>query len=291
MIGEKIVTLDFDGRDVRLLITRGRKVLRWASVTVPSELMHQGLIMDPARMGAGLSRFLSKHKASKRKVVTSVTGHRSVSRFLSLPVIKPDLLDEAVRRKAKQEMPLPPEETYLSWEVINQDSQQLQVYVLALPRLVIDRHVEALRAAKIKLGTMDIKPLALVRAVHQGNAIVVNLEKQSLGVIIVDKGVPVMIRSMPQGNGISEFKEALEKLSLELTRTTQFYNESNRDNPLDPNTVVFATGAPFDDPEMLKMFASLISFPVKTLKPPMRWPSGFPIATYAVNVGLALKKV
>jgi len=291
LFGKKIVTLDFDGRDIRLLITRGRKVLRWGSASVPPELMHQGLIKETKRMGAGLARFMATHKASKRRVVTSVTGHRAVLRLLSLPEISANLLENAVRRKAKQEMPLPLEETYLSWQVVGRENKHLQVYALAIPHLVIDRQLETFRAAKIKPGVMDIKPLALVRAVHKRDAIVVNLEEQSLVVIIVEDGIPVVIRSMPQGSEKLDPKAAMERLSLELTRTTQFYNESHRDHPLDPQTVVYVTGAPFDNPETREMLASMTSFPIEVPKPPMRWPKGFPVATYCANMGLALKKV
>jgi hypothetical protein len=291
LLGKKIVTLDFDGRDVRLLIAQGRKVLRWGSASVSPELMHRGLIKETDRMGAGLVRFMTRHRASKRRVVTSVTGHRAVLRVLSLPVISPKLLEDAVRRKAKQEMPLPLEETYLSWQVVSRENQHLQVYALAVPRLVIDRQLEAYKAAKIKPGVMDIKPLALVRAVHQRDAIIVNLEEQSLGVIIVEDGIPVVIRSMPQGGDKAEPEPAIERLSLELTRTTQFYNESHGDHPIDPQTMVYVTGAPFDNPENREMLASMISFPIEVPKPSMHWPKGFPVATYCVNMGLALKKV
>lgn len=290
MLGKKIITLDFDGRDIRLLITKGNKVLRWASVTVPPDLMHQGLIKEPQRMGAGLTRFLSTHKASKRGIITSVTGHRSVSRLLTLPAIKPDLLEDAVRRKAKQEMPLPLEETYLSWQVMGQEDSQLQIYTLAVPRLIIDRHIETLRAAKIKLGSMDIKPLALVRAVAKSDAIIINLEEQGLGVIIVQNGVPVLIRSMPQTSEKAEIDSAIERLSLELSRTTQFFNESHRENSLGEDTVVYMTGAPFDLEQAREAFASRISFSVEIPMPPMLWPKDFPLSTYIANLGLAMKR-
>lgn len=291
MFGRKIVTLDFDGRDIRLLVVRGKSALRWATVSVSAELMQQGLVQESERMGAGLERFLSVNKASKRNVVSSVTGHRSVSRLLTLPQIKPELLDDAVRRKAKQEMPLPLDETYLSWEVVRREGEKILVYAMAVPRLVIDRQVEALRAAKIKPGVMDLKPLALIRAVHQRNGIIVNLEEQGIGVIIVIDDLPVIVRSMPQGDGKPNAAAAIDRLSLELTRTVQFYNDSHRENPLDPRMTVYLTGAPFDDPKSIELLTSKVSFPVQLPQPPIRLPAGFPIATYAANLGLAMKKV
>ncbi|GMR09997.1 MAG: hypothetical protein BMS9Abin28_0818 [Anaerolineae bacterium] len=287
----KIVTLDFDGRNIRMLVVRGNRVLRWASVSVPQDLMNQGLITEPDQVAAGLNRLLATHRAPRRRLITSVTGHRMVSRMISMPRIKPQMLDEAIRRKAKQEMPLPLDQTYLSWQVIGQENNHLQIYAFAVPRLIIDRQMEVLKAAKIRPRAMDLQPLALARAVNQPNAIIVNLEEQSVGVILVVDGIPAILRSVPQGADVSEPEARIERLSQELFRTTQFYDEGHQTRPLDPKTVVYMTGSLFESQEMRQMMAEKTSFPVKVPNPPFRMAKDFPITSYVVNLGLALKKV
>jgi len=291
VIGEKTVTLDFEGRDIRLLVATKRKVLRWASVTLPAELMDQGLIQAPERVGQGLARMLATQKASGRRVISSTTGFRSVSRMLTMPVVKPSLLDEAVERKIRQEMPLSADETYTSWQMIGRENGTMRVFALVMPRLIIDRQMEALQAARLKLRAMDLRPLALVRAVHRDEAIIADLEEHSFGVVIVSRGIPEIIRSVAQPDEAGEPKEKFDRLVLELTRTVQFFNDSHREQPIQADTPIFVSGSQFESAEMRKVLAERAARPVELPQPPLRLPAEFPVASYSACLGLALKKV
>jgi type IV pilus assembly protein PilM len=291
VIGEKTVTLDFEGRDIRLLVSTKRRVLRWASVTLPPELMDQGLIQAPERVGQGLARMLATHKVSGRRVISSTTGYRSVSRMLTMPAVKPSLLDETVERKIRQEMPLSPDETYTSWQVIGRENGTMRVFALVLPRLVIDRQMQALQAARLRPRAMDLRPLALVRAVNRAEAVIVDLEQHSFGVVIVSRGMPEIIRSVAQPDEAEEPKDKFDRLVLELTRTIQFFNDSHREQPIKADTPIFVSGSHFESAEMRNALAERAARPVELPQPPLRLPADFPAASYSACVGLALKKV
>jgi Tfp pilus assembly PilM family ATPase len=291
VIGTKTVSLDFEGRDIRLLVSTPRRVLRWASVTLPPELMDHGLIQAPDRVGQGLARMLASQKAPRRRVISSTTGFRSVSRTLTMPAVKPSLLDEAVQRKIRQEMPLSADETYSSWQVIGREDGTIRVFALVLPRLVIDRQMEAMRAARLRPRTMDLRPLALVRAVNQDEAIIADFEEQSFGVVIVSHGIPEIIRSVSQPDESVDVKEKLDRLVLELTRTIQFFNDSHRDHPVRTDTPIYVSGSAFESTGMRKVLAERAARPVELPQPPLRLPKDFPLATYCTCLGLAIKKV
>ena len=290
-MAKKTLTLSFEGRTARMLLAKGGEIERWQAVDLPQEHMNQGLISDPDAVAAALTELIGSKGVPRRRVVTSLTGHRTVSRVLSLPAIKTKQLEEAVRRKAKQELPLPLDETYLSWQLISQKNNHMQVYAFAVPRPVVDCQVEALKAAKLRARAMEIKPLALVRAVNRPDAIIVNMEQQSIGVIIVRDGVPLILRSVPQSGDEVELPVRVERLSQELSRTIQFYGESHPDNPLDPGTVIYATGELLGSDESREALAKRAQYPVEPPKPPISLPDGFPVATYCANLGLALKRV
>ncbi len=290
-MAKRTLTLSFEGRTARMLLAKGEGVERWGSVNLPQEHMSQGLISDPEAVAAALTKLIGSKGVPRRRVITSLTGHRTVSRMLLLPVIKPKQLAEAVRRKAKQELPLPLSETYLSWQLISQENNHMKVYAFAVPRAVIDKQMEALRAAKLRPRAMEIKPLALVRAVDQPNAIIVNMEQQSMGVIIVRKGVPLIMRSVPQSGDRVDHAVRMERLSQELSRTIQFYSESHPENPLDPSIVIYATGEMLGSEESREALARRAQYTVESPRPPMSLPEGFPVASYCANLGLALKRV
>ena len=288
-MAKKIGTIDFDGRTIRLLICKGEEVLHWASTSVSGDLMNQGLIGKPKGMAEQIAGLLGSDGVPKRSFVTSLTAHRATSKVLTLPKVKPRFLEEAVRRKAKQEMPLPMQETYLSWQVIGAQDGQLQVYAFAVPRTIIDRQVETLKAANLKARAMDLKPLALARAVNDPNCIVVNLEDQGLGVVLVANGTPEIMRSVPQTAEDAGPKERVEKLSQELNRTIQFYEEAHRGSPLPPETKIYATGLLLESEEIRQLLANRTSYSVELPKPPMTLPEDFPVAAFSANLGLAMK--
>jgi type IV pilus assembly protein PilM len=294
-----ITTINFEGNEIRFLVVRGGKVHSWRTKEIPPELMNQGLIQNPSSVGKIIQTTLKEIKAPKRVIVTSVTGQRSVHRIMRIPNIQDKLLEETIRRKAKQELAIPVDEADLSWRIIDRANNQIVLYLLAVPKAIIDRHVEALRAAKIKPKIMDIKPLALQRVVNKRTSIIVNLESFSMSVIIVVNNIPILVRSIPLETGNLTNEAKIDLLSQELARTVKYYNESNKSNRLPQKTAVYLTGELFDYPRLesrLDESSNLAErlrlrtpYNITLPKPPIETPPELSTAKYAVNLGLALK--
>ena len=299
MFKKRITTINFEGNEIRFLVTRGNKVKSWKSSTVPLEIMNQGLILHPATVSKVIQSTLKKLRAPKRNVVTSVTGQRSVHRIMRIPNIPDNLLDETIIRKVKQEFAIPIDETDISWRMIGRSKNEIVLYVLAIPNNIIDHLVISLRNAKIKPNQMDIKPLALQRVINQKTAIIVNLESYSLGVIIIVNHVPILVRSVPLETGGLTVEAKVDLLSQELARTIKYYNESNKNNRLPENTGVYISGKLFDlqrlearldeTTNLSERLQTRTPYPVHLPKPPFPIPPQLPLGKYAVNLGLALK--
>jgi type IV pilus assembly protein PilM len=290
-MGKKRMTLSFDGHAIRMLAVHGDEVVAWQSVELPPAHMTQGLVGNPDAVGEALAGLLADHKVTRHRLIAGVTGHRTLSRILSLPAVKASLLEDAVRHKARQEMALPAQDTYLSWQQIGQENGNLQVYAFAVPRALVDQLMLALKAAHLKPAALDLLALAGARSAHRSDAIVVNLEEHGQGVVIVRQGVPVILRGVPSPAVGEELPQRLERLAQEVGRTAQFYNDSHREDPLGPESVVYATGALLESEESRATLARLTPYPVQLPSPPLQIPEGFPLATYAANLGLAMKKV
>ena len=299
MFKRKITTINFEGNEIRFLVSKGEKVKSWITRKVPPELMNQGLIQDPVKIGKIIQSSLKKLKAPKRNVITSITGQRSVHRIMRIPNIHNNLLEETINRKAKQEFAIPIDETDISWRILSRSDNQIILYVLAIPNIIIDHLVIALRTAKIKPKLMDIKPLALQRIVNQETAIIVNLESFSLEVIIIVNHIPILVRSVPLEMGDLTMEAKLDLLSQELARTVKYYNESNKTNRLPENTIVNLSGDLFEirhlearleeTTNLTERLQSQTPYTVRLLKPRFSIPAQLPVAKYAVNLGLALK--
>ena len=74
-------------------------------------------------------------------------------------------------------MPVSLENLHLSWQMMPPEGDMQRIYLLGVPKETIESHVRTLEVANIKPWVMDLKPLCLVRAVKQEEAIIVNLER------------------------------------------------------------------------------------------------------------------
>ena len=285
------VTLNITATSIRLLSVKGRRVDRWGSVPLAPGLVREGLILDPKAVGAAISALFKTTKVPKQKVITSLTGLSFTYRILSLPRMKPALQEEAIERAARKEIPLPLDEMYLSWQAIGGGRDELDFFVLGVPRNLIDALVQTLAEAGVTPYIMDLKPLALARAANREDALIVALEPDCFDIVLVANGIPAIMHTIaPRGEGAS-LEDNVRRLTDELSKTAKFYNSSHLENPFSPTTPLLLTGELSTDATTSKLIQAEIEYPVELLVPPLEFPPDLLVAIYATNMGLALKKV
>jgi Tfp pilus assembly PilM family ATPase len=286
------VTVNIEERSLRLLTAKEQKVQKWGQVPLEPGLVENGLVRDPAQVGLALETLFREHKAPKKGVITSLTviGLGSTSQIFDLPKMNPNLLADAIGREARRTMPVPVEELYLSYQVISKKDDMQQVYVLGAPRDLVSAHITAFQMAGIQLGAMDLKPLALVRAVNQRNAVIADLENESFHVVVVGGGIPDITRSAVLHREALDPQQKARRLVEEVIRTIDFYNHSHPDRLLEPSVPVFLTGELTGIPSVNETIRAEMGYTIETPTPPLEYPETLPLPQFMVNIGLALKK-
>lgn len=285
------VTLNISATSIRLLQVKGRQVKKWGSIPLAPGLVRDGLILQPKAVGAAIDDLFKSTKVPKKQVITSVTGLSFTYRILSLPRMKSASLEEAIQRAARQEMPLPLEELYLSWQALGGGHDELDFFVLGVPRNLVDAVVKTLAEAGIKPYLMELKPLALARAANRGDVLIVDLEPDYFDIVLVADGIPAIMHTItPRGEGAS-IEDNIRRLTDELSKTVEFYNSSHQENPLTPTTPLLLTGELSAAANTSQLIQAETGYPVELLVPSLKFPPDLPIALYATNMGLALKKV
>lgn len=286
-------TLNIEDGSLRVLSVIGGRVQRWESAPLEPGLVRGGLILDPDRVGAGISTLFAVEKASKRRVVTSLSGLRALHRTLSLPPVERNLLEDVIMRKSRGE-PSSPEQLHLSWQVIGESAAGYRVYLLGVPQDTLEGHVKALQAAQIRATAIDLKPLALARAINRREAIIASLENDCLDIIIVVDYIPVTVRAIALGEESPRSTDKFRRLMEELERTIGLYNNSHQDSHLPRNTPTYLTGRLVNmpiPPSIREGIQTRIEYPLETPEPPLEYPPELPLNQYMVNLGLALKEV
>lgn len=285
------VTLNITASSIRLLSMKGKQVERWGSAPLAPGLVKDGVILQPKAVGETISALFKSTKVPKQRVIASLTGLSFTYRILSLPRTKSALIEEAIQRSARREIPLPLEELYLSWQAINGKHDELDYFVLGVPRNPIDAAVQTLTEAGVEPYIVELKPLALARAANRGDALIVDLEPDCFDVVLVAGGIPTVIHTIaPRGEG-ANLEDNIRRLTDELSKTVKFYNNSHPETPLSPKTPLLLTGELATDATTSKLIQAEIEYPLESLVPPLEFPPALPIAPFATNMGLALQKV
>lgn len=283
-------TLNISAKSISLLSVRRSQVEKWGSIPLASGLIKDGLILQPEAVGAAISDLLKSTEVTKGQVIASLTGLPFTYRVLSLPRMKANLLDEAIRRGARKEMPLPLEELYLSWQAIGSRDDELDFFVLGVPKKSVDAVLETFEEAGVKSCLMDVKPLALARAANRKDAIIADLEPDGFEIVLVANGIPTIMHAMTPKSKGATLEDNIRRLTDELSKTVKFYNSNHPENPLGPTMPLLLTGELSADTALGDLIRAETGYPVEPLVPPLKLPPDLPVASYVTNIGLALKK-
>ena len=129
-----------------------------------------GELRDPERLSEALREFFAKNNLPRRNVRLGVANNRiGVRTFEIAGVEDPMQLDNAVRFRAQETLPIPIEDAVLDYHVVEEstdkDGQNVKRILLVVAyRDLVDRYVSACRNAGIELVGIDLEAFALLRA-------------------------------------------------------------------------------------------------------------------------------
>jgi len=284
------VTLNIESSDIRFLVMRGRRILSWGTIPLALGLIKGGFIHDSLRVSSAVNALFLEKKLPRNGVIASLSGIRSVLRIFGLPGLKPNLMEEAIRYEAEREMPVPLDEIYLSHQRLSSKSAERKIFVIGVPRDLLDTEIQALAHADIRPAVVNLKPLALVRAVNREEALIIDMELDTFDLVVVSGGIPVIMRTVVSRSAGMVFEDRIPQLKDELARTIEFYNSGLPERPLESTTPVYLTGLLADDASACDLVKAAIDSPVEKLAPPGKFPFDFPLGKYAVNIGLARRQ-
>ena len=285
-----MVTLEISSTDIKLMETSGGKVTSWASHSLEPDMFEEEVITDPQAFGATVRRLMASSGIQARDITVSVSGLYSLSRVVTVPTpLEQPVTEEAVFEAAVEVMPLSEEDLYVSWQTIAPGEGGQLVLVVGVPRDILDSEMRALKSIGINPRTLDLKTMALARAVNREKAIILNIEPNSLDIVLVVDGLTEVMRTIAWQQDDFSLEEAAEHLNSAVEMTVSFYDSHHPGFPLDPATPFFITGQMSGNLALMEQLQAITSYPIEPLTPPLECPPHLPVSQYAVNIGLALK--
>jgi type IV pilus assembly protein PilM len=147
-------------------------------VQVARERLEDGIVVggelrEPELLSEALRAFFRKHKLPRQGVRLGIANNRIGVRIFEIAgIADPKQLENAIRFRAQEALPIPIEEAVLDYHVLSErvdDDGQLvrRVLLVVAYRELIDRYVAACKKAGVRLAGIDLEAFALLRALGE----------------------------------------------------------------------------------------------------------------------------
>jgi type IV pilus assembly protein PilM len=134
-------------------------------------LVVSGEIRDPDTLGDALKRFFELHKLPKR-VRLGVSNNRIGVRIFEIEgVADAQQLENAIRFRAEEVLPIPLDEAVLDYVVLDERDREdrtvwKRILLVVAYREVVDRYLQACRRAGLQVVGIDLEAFALLRSLE-----------------------------------------------------------------------------------------------------------------------------
>jgi type IV pilus assembly protein PilM len=170
---KKLVGLKIGGSQLaaaRVVNNGSPELVQVARQNLDHGLVVGGELREPELLAEELRTFFRKHKLPRQGVRLGIANNRIGVRIFEIAGIDdPKQLENAIRFRAQEVLPIPIEEAVLDYQVlgdrVDEEGNKIRRILLVVAyRELIDRYVSACKKAGLRLSGIDLEAFALLRA-------------------------------------------------------------------------------------------------------------------------------
>ncbi len=186
-------TFGLDISDLSLKFAKLRKrrgalsLVSFGEALVPSGIIQNGELRNADALANIIKEALPKIRGERlrtRYVVASLPEEKSFLQVIQLPKMPEEQLKSSIRFEAENYIPLPIEDVYIDFHIIQPFRNHLDhfdILIAALPKTVVDPYVESIKKAGLIPLALEIESQAVSRAL-------VKNEISPFSVLLIDLG-------------------------------------------------------------------------------------------------------
>jgi type IV pilus assembly protein PilM len=170
------------------------------------------LLADPAAEGSrigqmkiAINEMLAALKIKTGRVNYAIPAQSVFTRFVKLPSVEADQVDQMIQFEAQQNVPFPIDEVVWDYQLVGgQDADRLEVVLVAIKADMLDELNGAVEEAGLTTGVVDVAPMALYNAFRYnysdlgGCSLLIDIGARTTNLIFVEPN-KVFSRSIPIG--------------------------------------------------------------------------------------------
>jgi type IV pilus assembly protein PilM len=197
------------------------KVIGYGFATFDKSAQKDGVVINPEIIAKAAFELFEKHligDITTRRTALAIPAYRTFTRSVHVPKLNAKQLKDAIELESEQYISTPLEELYLDYEIIREDKDGMEVFIVAVPREIVDSYLEL--AQILGLEVVMIEPtlsssgrLFTLDDRSDTAAFIIDFGSLSSDISIFDKHV--LVTGTVQGGGAS-FTNAI-KSGLNVT--------------------------------------------------------------------------
>jgi type IV pilus assembly protein PilM len=117
----------------------------------------------PAQIGFAIGQLTQRLKAGRAKVRYAISGQSVFTRFVKLPPLDDDNVEQLVTFEAQQHVPFPLEEVVWDYEILESAGEK-EVVIVAIKGEALDELNESVTSTGLTTSEVDVAPMALYNA-------------------------------------------------------------------------------------------------------------------------------
>jgi type IV pilus assembly protein PilM len=146
------------------------EVVQLARTELEPGIVVGGELREPDALADALKAFFRANKLPRQGVRLGIASNRIGVRTFDIAGIQdPKQLENAIRFRAQETLPIPLEDAVLDYQILGESADEeggttTRVLLVVVYRELVDRYMAACRKAGIKLAGVDLEAFALLRA-------------------------------------------------------------------------------------------------------------------------------
>ena len=283
------------------------RLIGYGSIEFDTSAIQEGVIVKPELIAKAAVKLFSKELVgdiSTNHVAVSLPAARALTRTVRLPKVSAKDIDDAVKTEAEQYLATSIENLYLDYNILLKDEEDMDVFVAAMPKNIVDSYLVLTRILGLEAVLFDTTIGASARFFARDQrsdipSVLIDFGAESADITVFNNGLVVTGTVAFGGDNITEliartlnvppheammFKSkyglskseaqkqivtatapSLELLLKEIRRTIRYYEQRYTKEPPIGQIVTMGGGA--NMPGLADYLTEHLRLPVRTFTP------------------------
>jgi len=179
----------------------GLRVGRHGEKVIPAGIMESGKIKDSKRMEQILSEL--RKEIGIKSVRVSLPEEQVYLFQLKLEKLGLVNVRESIELSLEEHIPITAEDAIFDYEIISEDTKNLELQVAAIPKNVIESYLNLFKNTQIKVQSFELEAQAIARAVVKKDDLetymIVDFGEKRTGIFILSHGIVMFASTLDVG--------------------------------------------------------------------------------------------